>query len=504
MLVNRTARQELQCARFSAILPEPLVGPTQDLAALDGVTSDLPDATMATSVAIEPSSPEKGVLDRLLSLFTRVEAGEGLNCLLLALNVFLLLAAYYIIRPVRQSLILSEGGAEVQSYSAAGQALLLLLVVPAYGAFAARVNRMRLITWVTLFFISNLGIFYILGAGGMRVGVAFFLWMGIFNVLVIAQFWAFANDVYSEEQGKRLFAIVGVGASLGAWVGAVVAARLFSLLGPYQLMLLSAAVLASCILVTHIVNKRESIGGGVSQSRAAQEPLGKEGGFRLVLQNRYLLLIALLIVLLNVVNTSGEFLLGKLVVLQADSRIGFSADAQALKRAFIGEFYGDFYGWVNLLGLLFQLFLVSRLFRYIGVRGALFILPLIALGGYSLLLAMPLLGAVRFIKILENSTDYSIQNTARHALFLPTSREAKYKAKAAIDTFFWRTGDVMQAGVVFLGTQAALNISGFAAINLVFVVLWLVVVLFIYREHKKITSATSEALPQRPTPARKV
>jgi AAA family ATP:ADP antiporter len=446
---------------------------------------------MATSVAMGPGSREKSVLDRFLSIFTRVEAGEGVSCLLLALNVFLLLAAYYIIRPVRQALILSEGGAEVQSYSAAGQALLLLLVVPAYGAFATRVNRIRLITWVTLFFISHLAIFYLLGASGMRVGVAFFLWVGIFNVLVIAQFWSFANDLYTEEQGKRLFAIVGVGASLGAWVGAIIAARLFSRLGPYQLMMLSAAVLASCILISHVVHRRESAGGGSPQSRVAREPLGKEGGFRLVLANRYLLLIAILIVLLNVVNTAGEFLLGKLVVLEADRTIGSVADQEILRRAFIGEFYGDFYSWVNLLGLIFQLFLVSRLFRYIGVRGALFILPCIALGGYSLLLALPLLGAVRFVKILENSTDYSIQNTARHALFLPTSREAKYKAKAAIDTFFWRAGDVLQAVVVFLGTQAALSISGFAGINLFFVVLWLFVVVLIYREHKKITAKAS-------------
>ena len=446
---------------------------------------------MATSVAIEPSGPNKSYLDRFLSIFTRVEAGEGAGSLLLAANVFVLLAAYYVLRPVRQALILSEGGAEVQSYSAAGQALLLFLIVPAYGAFASRVNRMRLIAWVTLFFMSHLVIFYFLGSSGLRVGIAFFLWVGIFNVLVIAQFWAFANDIYTEEQGKRLFAIVGVGAALGAWVGAVVASQLFSLTGPFPLLLLSAAMLGGCILISLWVHRRESRKADPRLTRAAQEALGKEGGFRLVLKTRYLLLIAGLIVLLNVVNTTGEFLLGKLVVLEADSRIGAVADAQALKQNFIGEFYGDFYSWVNLLGLLFQLFLVSRLFRYIGVRGTLFILPLIAFGGYSLLLVFPLLGAVRFVKILENSTDYSINNTARHALFLPTSREAKYKAKAAIDTFFWRAGDLLQAVVVFLGTRAALEISGFAAINLFFVVLWLLVVVLIYREHKKVTATAS-------------
>jgi AAA family ATP:ADP antiporter len=439
---------------------------------------------MATTLVMRPGGSEKGWLDRSLSLFAPVRGGEGVGALLLAANVFLLLAAYYIFRPVRESLILTQGGAEVKSYASAGQALLLLAVIPAYGAFASKVNRIRLITWVTLFFISHLLIFAYLGSQGVRVGVAFFLWVGIFNVLVIAQFWAFANDIYSEEQGKRLFAIVGVGASLGAWVGAELAELLFSRLGPYQLMLLSAMVLLACILVSHIANRREAKGEG-ARVRAAQEPLRKEGGFRLVFQSRYLLLIAALIVLLNVVNTTGEFLLGKLVVAAATG-------TGAAPETFIGEFYGNFYSWVNLLALLFQLFLVSRLFKYIGVRGALFVLPLIALGGYGLLLAFPILGAVRIAKIFENSTDYSIQNTARHALFLPTSREAKYKAKAAIDTFFWRAGDVMQAGVVFLGTRAALDVTGFAGVNLMFVTLWLIVVALVYREHKRLTSLPQE------------
>jgi AAA family ATP:ADP antiporter len=210
----------------------------------------------------------------------------------------------------------------------------------------------------------------------------------------------------------------------------------------------------------------------------------------MILRSRYLSLIAALIVLLNVVNTTGEFLLGKLVLQAADEAAVAGAEA-AVRQTFIGEFYGNFYSWVNLLAFLFQLLLVSRIFKYIGVRGALFILPCIALGGYGLLLAFPILGAVRIAKVLENSTDYSIQNTARHALFLPTSREAKYKAKAAIDTFFWRSGDVLQAGVVFLGTRAAWNVTNFAGLNMVFVTIWLVVVAFLYREHKRMTQAAA-------------
>ncbi len=304
---------------------------------------------MSITTAIDPQPEPMRLLDRALTILAPVRAGEGAGALLLAGNVFLLLASYYVVKTVRESLILSEGGAEIKSYSAAGQALLLLLIVPAYGAFASRVNRIRLISWVTLFFVSHLAIFAVMGFRGFHVGIPFFLWVGIFNVLVIAQFWAFANDLYTEEQGKRLFAIVGVGSSLGAWAGSSVAGELFARFGPYNLMLLGAGLLLSCVVVSWLINNRESSRQAGSGETAAEKPLGKEGGFQLIRKDRYLLLIALLVLLLNVVNTTGEFLLGKLVVGAAEEAVAAAnvaaANVDALKAAFIGEFYGNFFGW---------------------------------------------------------------------------------------------------------------------------------------------------------------
>ncbi len=445
------------------------------------------------SQAVKPiSEGKKGFLDRTLSIFSQVKPGESASALLLAANVFLLLASYYLLKTVREALILSESGAEVKSYAAAGQALLLLAVVPAYGAFASKVNRIRLITWVTLFFISHLGIFYILGVSGVQVGVAFFLWIGIFNVLVIAQFWAFANDVFTEEQGKRLFPLVGVGSSLGAWVGSKTAGQLFEefdpVAAPYLMMLMAAGGLLVCILISQGVNRLERQAASADDAAAEEAPLGKEGGFKLVFSERYLLLIAILILLFNGVNTTGEFILGKIVTTDAERAVAAGEIAEAEKGAVIGKFYGDFFSWVNLLGFLFQLFLVSRIFKYIGVRGALFILPCIALGSYGLIIFIPILAVIRVAKVLENSTDYSIQNTTRHALFLPTSREAKYKAKAAIDTFFWRTGDMLQAGVVFVGVQLAFAVQHYAVVNVIFVLIWLGVAVAIAREHRKLST----------------
>ena len=404
---------------------------------------------------------------------------------MLAANMFVLLGTYYLLKTVREALILSEGGAEIKSYSAAGQALLLMIILPVYGAIASKVRRGTLIIGGLLFSISNLILFYLAGIAGSHIGVVFFLWLGIFSLMVTAQFWALANDIYDPDQGKRLMPVVGLGSSLGAWVGASVAGRLLSIWDTYDLMLAGAVGLAVCVGLTAGINWRERHASNHLAALKAEKLLGKEGGFQLVFNNRYLLLIAVLVMVLNVVNTTGEFILSKLVVQDVQRAVASGVVAERDMKMAIGQFYSSFFGSVNLLGLLLQMFVVSWLFKHAGIGKALFVLPVIALVGYGLITVIPLLAIVRVGKTLENSVDYSIQNTARHALFLPTSREAKYKAQCAIDSFFWRAGDLLQGCIILGGSTLALGIQGFAAINLILVGIWLLVVGALYREYRK-------------------
>ncbi|MFT5234357.1 MAG: AAA family ATP:ADP antiporter, partial [Candidatus Krumholzibacteriia bacterium] len=150
-------------------------------------------------------------LDRLLRVFAPVKGGEGSTVLIMASNVFLLMTAYYIVKPVREALILADWGAEAKIYASAGQAILLLGVVPLYSRLAGMMNTRRLISTVLIFFASCLVLFYVLAQFGLNLGLAFYLWVGIFNVMVVAQFWSFANDFYTPEEGKRLFALIGFG-----------------------------------------------------------------------------------------------------------------------------------------------------------------------------------------------------------------------------------------------------------------------------------------------------
>jgi ATP:ADP antiporter, AAA family len=426
---------------------------------------------------ILPATPAKSRLDRFLSLFTDVRAGEGVTALLMLANIFLLLVCYSVIKTVREPLILLGGGAEVRSYAAAGQALLLMGFVPLYSYVASNVGRMTLIVGVTLFFVGCIELFAAAVAARVPfVGVAFFIWVGIFNISLVAQFWSFANDIYRREAGDRLFPIIMIGMTAGAPLGSFVAARLFKAgLAPQTILQLSAVLLTASVLVYLLVNRRAA-----RRTTAPSAPLDGDGGFALVLANPYLRLVAVLVILLNVVNTTGEYVVARLLTAHVAELAQANPGLDRL--AYIGAFSGEYQFWVNVTALLLQAFVTSRLVKYRGLQGALLALPLIALGGYALIAAGVGFSVVRWIKTAENATDYSVMNTARQLLWLPTSRDEKYKAKQAIDTFAVRIGDLLSAAVVFGGTSVLhLGPGQFAIVNVGLTLAWIGVALAILR-----------------------
>src|SRR5579859_4916855 len=198
------------------------------------------------------------VLARLLRPFARIEPEDAVGAIVLSAIVFLLLTAYYLLKTAREPLILLHGGAEVKSYASAGQAALLVVVVRIYGSVARRVGRVRLLGVVYLFFASNLVLFAALAAAGANIGVAFFLWVGVFNYTSIANFWGHAADSYTSEKGKHVFAVLGIGSSLGAVVGARIA-RSFIGLGPQVLMITAALILVVCVGLLAWVDRRLSV-----------------------------------------------------------------------------------------------------------------------------------------------------------------------------------------------------------------------------------------------------
>lgn len=482
------------------------------------------------------TAPRPSLLDRGLRVVTDVRPGEGVTAVLLALNVFLYLSATQIAKVLREPLILAGGGttlsgAQLKSYTNTAAALLLVLVVPLYGKLAGRVPRRRLMNIVTPIFVACFGLFYVMARAALPVGIPFYAFLAVFNVMILAQFWGFANDLYTEDAGKRLFPIVGIGGSAGAVAGSLLAGGLIAPLGLNGLFVVVAGVLLGAVALTNLIDSRErarelatpdGLTSGLLPAATAQyrhatgefktvdeeyrtasglhravsrdapppeepTPASTGGAFALVRRNPYLLLIAALVMLLNWVNTNGEFILSDTVTRMAAA---VSPD-EAARKAYIGSFFAAYYSGTNIAVLIIQTFLVSRIIRYAGVGGALLVLPFIALGGYLLLAFVPLLGVIRWAKTIENSTDYSLNNTVRQTLFLPTTREEKYKAKQVTDSFAQRAGDVMSALTVFVGSGLlALGASRLALFNVLLVVAWLAVALQIGRRYNRLAAAT--------------
>lgn len=469
----------------------------------------------------------RNLLESWLGLFAEVRAGEGAGVVLLFANIFLILTAYYVLKVVREGLMIGGvelfglGGDEIKAYLPALMTLLLLGVVPAYGRLASAVSRIRLLNVTTLAVVVSLLLFWLWGSAagvGTAIGLSFYVYLGIVNVFLIAQFWSFANDIYSEAQGKRLFAIIAIGQSLGAVLGPKLAG--YGAGHIFALLVVSASLFVLCMGLYNVVDRLQSARPDAAARSAGGQPLEDDGGFELVFRTRYLLLIACMILVTNVVNTTGEYILSnaakqyaseevpelsaagqRAAEAEADSLIARGATAnrddalaeardkqlRGARSAVIGRFYGDFFFWVNAVGVLTQMFLVSRIFKYFGVGAALFVLPVIAFGGYAAFAVVGGLAVLRVAKTAENSTDYSLQNTVKQALFLPTSREAKYKAKAAIDTFFVRFGDTASSLVVFAGLHALhFGPRSFALVNLALVAVWIALNVGIAREHHKL------------------
>jgi ATP:ADP antiporter, AAA family len=433
-------------------------------------------------------------LDRALRVVADVRPGESLTALLLALNVFTILTAYYILKPVREALILGQGSPELKSYMSVGQVALLMIVVPLYARLVNAFPRLRLIRVVTWFFVACLVGFYVLARVGVPLGIIYFLWIGIFNLMIVAQFWGFANDLYTKDEGERLFPIVGFGASLGAVLGSVIAGWLIAPLGVYQMMLVGAVGLVLQLQITAYIDRRER---GREANRSAKEPgaaheepaASGHSAFALVFGNRYLLFIGIMLMLFYCVDATGEYILGSIVTDRATETVQSGRAGGLAVEQLIGQFYSRYFGLINITSLLLQLFLVSRIVKYLGVGRAIAIQPALSVLAYTVIGFLPVLGFVLASKVSEKATDYSLNNTVRNMLFLPCTREEKYSAKQVIDSLFVRLGDVSSAALVFIGTTiAGLGATGFARVNIMIALAGLATAALVGRGYQGLTT----------------
>ncbi|MDJ0814880.1 MAG: Npt1/Npt2 family nucleotide transporter, partial [Desulfobacterales bacterium] len=314
----------------------------------------------------------------------------------------------------------------------------------------------------------------------------------------VAQFWAFAADIYSEERGNRMFPLIAVGATSGAACGAwiteiLVKSELFS---AEWLLIVAMIPLGVSVVLYRLVDDRMH----QKENEPVQDPRiqdefkdSGQSAISIIFSSRFLLATAIITMILSWVNTNGENLLFRVIQEylrdQAFSqRIVDTVSLLIYTRDGTTAFYGDFYFWVNIMAMLLQAFVASRILKYGGFGAILLAMPVVALISYSAMAFIPVLSIVKVMKIAENSTDYSINNTARNVLWLPVSAEMKYKGKPTVDSLFVRLGDGVAALTVLIGVQiVALPIQSFFVLNIVLVVIWIVLAGVVIREYRRMT-----------------
>jgi AAA family ATP:ADP antiporter len=417
---------------------------------------------------VESLRGHKGAVTWLLGLITEVRPGEPRSLLALFFTLFLLMFCSSLLKPVREILILTEGDPVLRSYSVAIQAVVLLFVIPIYGRLSQQLDKLALTYVIFTMLAFNLIAFAMLYARGVPIGIAFFVWLGIFGVLAGAHFWALVSELYSKESGERLFAVIALGASTGAWLGSLAARELtqFATIGDIFL-LITAILLGVLIPITYAVNNVPDTSRPLeAHYEAVQKRPSMMNAFNLIRGSRYLMALAGFAFFYNWLNSTGEFLLANIAELFYNE--GIANGETVTKEAFLGNFYGTFYLYVNIGGFLVQALLVSRIIKYLGVKTAIMITPLIVFVGYGVLSVFTIIPVFLWFKVTENSLDYSLQSTSRQILYLPLTREEKYEARSVIDTLVWRMGDLVQGFAVFIVVGLLeLKLRNFVYLNVV-------------------------------------
>jgi ATP:ADP antiporter, AAA family len=417
-----------------------------------------------------------------LSSIVDARRGEILPMLACMAWIFLALTAYYVIKPLRSAVLQEQIGVDNKWIALIATTVFVGAFAYGYGNIVPRVARSRLIVSTFVIIILCLVTFALtLPDAGALMGYLFFVWVSTFNLMLVSQFWSLANDVWTKQQGMRLFGFIGVGGVAGGIFGTIVVASLAKSLGTRQMLLLSAAILVLCLLLALYILKFGAAHSLPERELVAGPPTGhinKSNSVALVLGSPYLRLIAAMMLILNLVNTNNEWILDKVV------------SKSHLHHAAIKEFYAHFYLVQNVLTFLIQFFLTARIQRRFGARVALLFEPTVGIVGGLAFLAMPLLAVVRWHKILENAADYSIQSNTKELLYLPVSRVEKYSAKNFNDTFVVRGGDALAAAMIFGATSYLLPWLGDVGLKVLIGVdvglgvVWLIIAVAIGRMHR--------------------
>ncbi len=390
----------------------------------------------------------------LLQRLVAVRAGEGRAAAWSFGYFFCLLAAYYVLRPLRDEMGVA-GGVRNLHWLFTATFVVMLAAVPVFGALVARLARARFIPLVYHFFVLNIVLFWaLLALDVSRVEVArvFFVWVSVFNLFAVSVFWSFMADLFSAEQGKRLFGFIAAGGSAGALLGPILTVWLAAPLGPVNLLIVAAFLLEGAVLCARRL-ERAPLPAGEAARRPAQSPIGGNpfAGFVLLLRSPYLGGIALWVAALSLCGTFLYFAQANIVAAASDDPAQRTRIFAAIDLA------------AGLLTLLIQATATGKLMTRFGVGPAAALLPAVFALGFALLAAIPMLALVIAFQALQRTANFAVSNPAREVLFTVVEREEKYKAKYLIDGVVFRGGDALFGWLFNLLRAAGLELTALAA-----------------------------------------
>ncbi|MFT4174223.1 MAG: Npt1/Npt2 family nucleotide transporter [Rhodocyclaceae bacterium] len=427
--------------------------------------------------------------------FMDVRPGEWQALVWAWLYVLAVMAAYYVIRPVRDAMGV-EGGVDNLQWLFTGTLLAMIAVNPAYAVLVKRWARERFITLTYAFFMVNLLVFALALHGAspaamVWVGRAFFIWVSVFNLFVVSVFWALMVDVFDTDQAKRLFGLISAGATIGAMSGSAIASALAHRVPTTWLLLGSVALL---VLAVYCVRRLSRLAPALRAPRQAvaaraegEAPIGGSllAGLSHTMHSPYLLGISLYILLYAVTST---FLYFQQAAIVAD----YFGD-----RAARTAFFANVDLVVNVLTLLVQVFVTNRFLRRFGVTITIGLLPLVSVLSFGVLALWPGVAVLVAVQVLRRVLNFGFAKPTREVLFTVTSREDKYKAKPVIDTVVYRGGDQVGSW-----SYAALGWLGFGTVGVALVAvplsaLWLFNAVWLGRRQDQLVRRQAAEAPAR-------
>ncbi len=407
-----------------------------------------------------------GPISRIIKAATKIEPNELKATILSFLFVFTLMAAYFILRPVRDAMASDWTRAEV-SWLWTSTFVFSVIAVTVYGGVISRIKFSRVVPSVYGFFSATFAAFYFGSnsvADPVTVDKVFYVWLSVFSLFHVSVFWSFMSGLFSREQAPRLFAIIGTGASVGAIVGPAIPAFFADNIGTMNLMLIAAGILLIPIPIISALEKLKITELGNAELKAdlsQAERLGKNpfSGFMLFVRNPYLLGIGMFILMYVTMNT---FIFMELREMLAD-----------FDREHRTQIWARIDLTVNTLTVLVAIFVTGRIATRFGMASTLAIIPLLMVGGWLIVAAIPLLAVLVGLQIVRRAGNYAITRPGRETLFTLVDSETRYKAKPIIDIVVYRGGDMMTAWLhTGLKESLSFGLPGIALVGAVVAAVW--------------------------------